>query len=113
MAAETPEAPPAVPAPTSDEPTVKELAGKVDQILGILAGNGRGEPEADPEPPSVKAEVKAELERLRKAEQAKAERDAEKDRLTAVEEKVKKVTEKPPREYRKSTRFMRWTGDDE
>jgi len=103
---------PAVPEPTSDEPTVKELASKVDQILGILGG-GKDEGEGEVEPPSVKAEVQRELTRLRKAEEAKAERDAEKAELAELKEKVKRVAEKQPREYRRSTRFMRWTDDDE
>lgn len=105
---------PAVPEPVSDEPTVKELAGKVDRLIDLVSGGARpSQAEAEPEPPSVRAEVQAELKRLKQAEQAKAERDAERGKLAELEDKVKKVTEKQPREYRRSTRFMRWAGDDE
>jgi uncharacterized membrane protein YdbT with pleckstrin-like domain len=114
------EAPAAVPEPATAEPTVSELAGKVDRLIDLVTplvkpgeGGGEGGEGGEAEAPSVAAEVKRELEKLKRAEMAKAERDAEKGKLADLEEKVKKVTEKQPREYRRSTRFMRWAGDDE
>ena len=113
--APTTEPPASLPAETSDEPTVKELAGKVDQILDVLKG---GHPEAGSEsepaaPEDTAAVVRSELAKLKAKEDAKARTDKEKADTAARLEKVEKAVEKPPREYRKVTRFMRWTGDDD
>jgi len=96
------------------EQRVDNLSDKVDQILAHLKpGGSEAGTETDPEPAAdVAAEVRAELAKLKSAEQAKAKRDQDKadteSRLAAVEDKVK---EKPPMEYRKVTNWMGWTED--
>lgn len=100
-------------APVEDR--VDALSGKVDQILSFLSG-GKSEgagTESEPEAPAdVAAEVRAELAKLKAADERKAARDKEKsdaeNRLKAVEDKVK---EQPPREYRKVTNFMGWSDE--
>lgn len=101
------------PAPEgSEEKRIDTLEQKVDRILSMLSGGGKDDAgsESEPEPAAdPKAEMRAELAKLQAAERRKAARDAEKqaneDRLKKIEEKL---TEKPPREYKRSTKFMRW-----
>ena len=93
--------------------SISSLAEKVDRLMELVTGAARAEP-AEADAGSVKAEVQAELKRLREAEDRKAARDREKAdsdaRLAAVEEKVK---EKPPREYRRIENWHRWRTEDE
>lgn len=109
------ETPPAVAEPggegTNDE-RIGRLESAVNEILTLIKGKP-AVTASDEETTSVASEVKRELEKLRAAEDRKRERDAEKGKLAELEDKVRKVTEKPPREYRKVTRFMGWAGDDE
>ena len=88
--------------------SIADLAAAVRALQAKLGGgeSRREEPEPEADP---KAEMRRELARLQAAEKRKQARDAaakeQADRLAAVEEKVK---EKPPREYRRATRIMKW-----
>lgn len=104
---------PAAQPEASEEKRIDTLESKVDRILDMLSGSGSSGPgsETTTEEPPVdpKAEMRSELAKLQAAEkrkQAAAEaRERNESRLKAIEEKL---TEKPPREYKRSTRFMRW-----
>lgn len=97
--------------------SISELNAKVDALAGRLEQLFTRKPSRDPaeaeQSRSVADEVKAELAKLKAAEKAKADREAERGKLAELEAKVKHVTERPPREYRKSTRFMGWLGEDD
>ena len=101
-------------AETSEEKRIDTLESKVDRILGMLSGDGKPEPEAEPPVADPKAEMRQELARLKAAEDRKKARESEKaaneSRLKAIEDKI---SEKPPVEHKRSTTFMRWRGDDE
>ena len=100
---------PPVPAETED----RIVDRVVDRLKDILKP-GEHAPAAEPdEPASMAAEVRREVERLRGEEQARAkeaERDAE---VGQLKEKVAAIPEKQPREYRRSTRVMRWANEDD
>ncbi len=104
------------PAPDSDDEasrirSLDDLHDKVDRIFSKLFGGGEAEvKKAEEEPRSVAAEVRAELAKLKRAEDRKK---ADDDREAEVEERKKKVAaqEKPPKEYRKIT--SRLWGDKE
>lgn len=88
----------------------QKIEDKIDRLAEILSGGGHEQDsEAEPdEPASMAAEIRREVERLREAEhrqQAEAERDA---KVGQLEEKVSAIPEKQPREYRRSTNFMKW-----
>jgi hypothetical protein len=68
------------------------------------------EPEA--EEPDVASQVKAELAKLKAAEDRKAKAEARDKEMDELKETGAKIKEKPPREYRKVTQFMQW-GDPE
>ena len=102
-----------------EEGRIRTLDGLWDAVeelkAAVLGGGGQGS-ESSPEskaPADVQAEVRAELAKLKQAEERKAARDKEKAdneaRLAAIEDKVR---EKPPKEYRKVERFMRWDKDE-
>ena len=95
------------------EDRVSRLEDKVDhlieQVKGLFTGGGKTEAEAEPQ--SVGEEIKRELARLKQAEDRKkttAEKDAE---LARLKEQVKKLAEKPPKEYRKITQRI-WGPDE-
>jgi len=93
----------------SESARLDTLESKVDRLIDLVTGSGSEQP-TEPEPePDVKAETRnavAEVKRREAARQKRAEEKAANEkRLAAVEEAVK---EKPPREYRRVTRWMRW-----
>ena len=114
---EQPEAPP--PAEGEETPTVAELDKKVDHlaemISQLLGGGGREAPQETAAPEAehvdVGAEVRKEMERVHAKEEARKQREAEAD--SALTEKIKKVTEKPPREFKKATERMGWVGPND
>ena len=97
------------PAPVSDTPTVAELASKVDRILDMLAGS-HSEAEAPEEDAKsiAQREARAAVQDLQRKEQARQKREREAGELQALKDKVDKITEKAPEEYRKVEGFMRW-----
>lgn len=107
--------------PAEGTPTVPELAAKVDaqeskldKILSMLGGSAEspGEPEAEDAKSIAQREARAAVQDLQRREQAKAKRDAAAGELKALRDKVDKITEKAPREYRRVERFMRWDKDE-
>jgi hypothetical protein len=118
--ASTEPAAPEVPAEPTGEGTEAQRLDKVEdaveQILGILKGGGGGQgTETDPEESKSQAarETRQAVRDILAAEERKKSRDREaaarEARLAAVEDKVK---EKPPREYRRVTKWLGWTGDE-
>ena len=94
---------------------VDRLAGMVEKLVGGGQRETPAEPaaEADGDTRAQTRQAAAEIARRKAAREARAARDAESEaRLKAVEDKVR---EKPPAEYRRVTRFMRWEDkkDDE
>ena len=113
---EQPETPP--PAEGEGTPTVAELDKKVDHlaemISQLLGGGGREAPTdatPEPEPVDVGAEVRKEMDRLHAKEEARAKREAEED--SKLTDKIKKVVEKPPREFKRATERMGWVGPND
>ena len=110
--------PAAPPAEGEGTPTVAELDRKVDHlaemISKLLGGGGHEAPqEAAPEAPPVDigAEVRKEHAKLKAKEEAEARKKAEDD--AALTDKIRKVTEKPPREFKRATERMGWVGPND
>ena len=100
---------PAVPAETED----RIVDRVVDRLKDILKGPEQASAAEPDEPASMAAEVRREVERLRGEEQARqreANRDAE---VGQLKEKVAAIPERQPREYRRSTQFMKWATEDD
>ena len=120
MAETAPEPAPEVPAesPEGETPSVSELNQKVDSIIETLkkivapGGDAPHEAEAEAEGPSVAAEVRAELAKLRQAEDRKAAREKRDSDIDELKETVKKIKERPPKEYRKVTQAV-WGRDED
>lgn len=109
---------PAAPAEPETPPEgdkVDRLEAKVDKlaemIAGLFKGGSKPDSDAEGEAASVAAEVKRELARLKAAEERKAKADGESAKVAELEEKVKKIAEKPPREYRRITSIL-WGSDE-
>jgi hypothetical protein len=93
------------------------LSDRVDKILGILDGGGKGgghaaegtAPDAGGgNPASVAHEIRAQLdeaERKRKAAEAEAAKDG---RLSAVESRVAELSEKPPEQLPRKVTKITW-----
>ena len=94
----------------------QKIEDKIDRLAEILKGGSHEEQgsETEPdEPASMAAEVRREVERLRDAEAAQ-HREQERDQQVAdLSAKVSAIPERQPREYRRSTRFMKWAEDDD
>ena len=84
---------------------VDGLAAKLDRLLSGPAPAAGSPAEAER---SVAQEVRDELAKLQQAEARKRESAAKAGKLADLEAKVKKITEQPPQEYRRSTRVMGW-----
>lgn len=81
--------------------SITELNAKVERLFEMIRSGTRPAAEGAAAP-DVASQVRAEVGKLRQAERAKGRND----RLTALEQSIKKLTEKAPVEYRKVTRFM-------
>ena len=91
--------------------TLDSIAETLAELKAAVFGGGSKKADAEPEPASVGEEVKRELARLKAAEDRKksqAEKDAE---IAGLKETVKKLAEKPPKEYRKITHRI-WGSDE-
>jgi len=98
---------------------LESLESKVDGIVETLkriTGGGHEEApatvEAEAEEPDVAAQVKAELAKLKAAEDRKAKAEARDKDVDELKETVKKIKEKPPKEYRKVTNLI-WGRDED
>ena len=95
------------------EHKVDVIGQKIDQILGL--GHKPDAPEAaepEAEAPDVASEVRAELAKLKQAEERKAAREKRDADISELKETVAKIREKPPKEYRKVTNLV-WGRDDD
>ena len=94
----------------------QKIEDKIDRLAEILKGGGHEEQgsETEPDQPaSMAAEVRREVERLREAE---AKQHREEELATDVgdlKQKVAAIPERQPREYRRSTQFMKWATEDD
>jgi DNA repair ATPase RecN len=89
--------------------SLEQVLAKLDKLLG-----GSDKPGATPEEHSpVSAEVRAELAKLKAAEDAKAREEARDRDLNEVKQKVEKIPERRPREYRRATSLMGWVTEDD
>jgi len=100
--------PKAEPQPEGETARIQSLESRFDRLEQMLkdalAGGGS---ESEPEPVDVKAETKKALRELQADEKRKADAD-ELAARRAADARPEPVAEKPPREHRRSTRFMRW-----
>ena len=108
------ETPPAV-VPEGHPDTLDGVNAKLDKLADLVEGllsrqDSAGHPAVSNEDRSVAEEVKEQLAQLKKAEDRKARADSQSAKVAELEAKVKKVAEKPPKEYRRITTFM-WGGD--
>lgn len=89
---------------------IEDLESKVDRILSMLTGGKTPEAEAPEEDAKsiAQREARAAVQDLQRREAAKQKRDREAGELKALREKVDKITEKAPEEYRRVECFMRW-----
>lgn len=91
----------------------QKIEDKIDRLAEVLKG-APGEQDnrpGPPEPASMSAEVRRELDKLR-AEEDRARKEAERD-AEVGELKAKINAERPPREYRRATNAMRWATEDD
>lgn len=110
--------PPPTGSPADDRETgriisISNLSDKVDQLFDMLKGGGtpRRGTRAD-EAADVGAQVRAELGKL-KDDEGRRQRGAQTaGRLDLIEQTLKTITEKAPKEHRWITRKM-WGGDDD
>jgi ElaB/YqjD/DUF883 family membrane-anchored ribosome-binding protein len=94
-----------------DDPTVHELAGKVDRLTSMveqLLGGGKEEPAA--EAPDIKAEVRAAVREVQAKEKKKADDEAEAQSIQDRIGHLEKRAETPPADHeaKRSSRMMGW-----
>ena len=95
------------------EGKVDAIGQKIDQLLGL--GKKPEQPteaSAEAEAPTVAAEVRAELAKLKQAEDRKKARESQAKDIDELKETVKKIRERPPKEYRKFTNMV-WGRDED
>jgi len=88
------------------------LAGKIDQILGIL-GSGEGDGGHDDEPTStggtnIAHEIRAQLDERDRKAKADADAKAHGDRVGALEARVSELAEKPPEPMPRRVEKLMW-----
>lgn len=93
--------------------SIEAINAKLDEVMRKLSGGARSPARgsARDDAADVGEQVKSEVRKLRAAEDARKRSDARDGRLADLEDKVKKLTEKAPAEYRKITQRL-W-GDPE
>ena len=92
------------------DPTLHQLAERVDRLAGMFERfmEGGGGQRAEPEPPDIKAEVREAVREVQAKDKAKAERAAEQQSLAEQVAELKAKVETPPFEYRPVTNRMGW-----
>jgi hypothetical protein len=97
------------PAEGGGDPTLHQLAERVDRLTGMferfMEGGGQ---QAEPEPPDIKAEVREAVREVQAKDKAKADRAAEQQSLADQVADLKAKVETPPFEYRPVTNRMGW-----
>jgi hypothetical protein len=109
---EDPEVPDAPDSPESgdDTPTLAALDAKLDSLAETVANLARGGKRVPADSGAeVASQVKAEVAKIKQADDAERARE---DRLRKVEGALKKVVEVAPREYRRITKIM-WGSDSD
>ena len=97
------------------EAVESKLDGVIETLKKILhPGDGEAPAAAEPaaEEPDVASQVKAELAKLKAAEDRKAKAEARDKEVDELKETVKKIKEKPPKEYRRVTNLI-WGRDED
>ena len=92
------------------EHKVDVIGQKIDQILGL--GHKPEQAEAEGESPDVASEVRAELAKLKQAEERKAAREKQASEIDELKQTVKAIKERPPKEYRRVTNVV-WGRDED
>jgi len=96
-----------------DDPTLHQLSAKVDRLAelvsGFIGGSQRG---GDAGQPDIKAEVRAAVREVQRADRAAADREAaETEKQQSIEDRIsalEHVPEEKPFEYKRSTSLMGW-----
>jgi hypothetical protein len=111
-AAAEPEAGPGHEHGQSEHPTLPQLAERVDRLADaferFMEGGGGQQAEPEPEPPDIKAEVRAAVREVQAKDKAKADREAEQQSLADQVKDLKSKVEQAPQEYKKATNAMGW-----
>ena len=101
------------PAGGRTDPSLHELAGRVDRLTGLVeqllhGGGGQHDGGGDDTGPDIGAQVREAVAEIRAAEAAEAEQAEQaqsvRDQLADLKAKV----EQPPAEYRKVTNTLGW-----
>lgn len=98
---------------TGDRPAWGDaLAAKVDSLADavrafVTGTPSGGQPGQAEQGEDVAAQVRAEVGKIKEADERRRGRES---RLDQIEQAVRKIAEKPPREYRRVTKF--WWGED-
>lgn len=103
--------------PDGETPTVSELDRKVDSIIETLkriVSPGEKPEAAEPAAgePDVGAEVRAELAKLKAAEDRKKKAEDRDKEVSELKDTVAKIKERKPKEYRKVTNLV-WGRDED
>lgn len=99
------------PTPAELDARITALDGKLDTIIDRLSGQApaAGDGAAADRPADLAAEIRRQLADQRAAEQADADRKGAADRLAAVEQRVKDMTEQAPESVvRRVENVMGW-----
>src|SRR5262249_16324363 len=112
MATEPETSEPDAPAEPGHEGSTDERLSRIEttlaDVIGLLKGGGQGNgaPVAEPEAPDIKAEVRAELAKLRSKEKADKDKAAEQQSIHDQLGEIKAALEQAPQEYRRVTQAM-------
>ena len=90
---------------TIDEKIATAVEAAIGKLKDVLTGSSGGGQEAA-DPASMSEEVRRQVEKLR-ADEERVRRESERDAEVA-DLKQKVNAERPPREYRRATKLMRW-----
>lgn len=82
-------------------------------IAGLSGKRTTGTRTKDVNPDDVAAQVREQLEAMRKAEASEQEQQSLLTRLGQLEEAAKAGAEKPPHKFRRVERIMGWSTDDD
>jgi hypothetical protein len=87
------------------------LAGKLDQLIGMVSGGGSGDGhESEPTGGNVAAEIRTQLDQRDAAAAAKSREDARDSELAGLKAKVAELSETPPTPMpTRRSKIMGWT----
>lgn len=92
-----------------NDPTLHQLAERVDRLAGMFEKfmEGSGQP-AEPDRPDIKGEVREAVREIQARDRAKAEKAAEEQSIKEQIGEIKAKLEQAPQEYRRVTQAMGW-----